>query len=388
MKLDRRLLIILLIQITEVLGFSLILPFLPFYAQEMGATPLTISLIIGSFSLLQFLSSPIMGRLSDVYGRRPLLIASQISTFLSFVVLAQARSVGMLFVSRAIDGALGSNFIIAQAYISDISSKEDRSKAFGISGAAFGIGFLIGPALGGYLSKFGFAVPAYLAAGLSLLTIILTVLFLPETVERGKIKMGKIKIVEIQVFKKYLSLENTRRGLMIFLTFNLVMMVWQGNFAMYSGKKWGFTARDVGFTLAYIGLVNVILRGVLLSKLIDKWGERALKRFGLVAIIVGLLGLGLVTSGWMVAGVMSIYALGSGMARPLLMGDISRSVSEEEQGAVLGVAGGLGSLTQIVGPVFGGWLLTNFIPESLMVVSMLIMMVGFSLLVIKKNVVE
>ncbi|MBU1085829.1 MAG: MFS transporter [Candidatus Beckwithbacteria bacterium] len=388
MKLDRRLLIILLIQITEVLGFSLILPFLPFYAQEMGATPLTISLIIGSFSLLQFLSSPIMGRLSDVYGRRPLLIASQISTFLSFVVLAQARSVGMLFVSRAIDGALGSNFIIAQAYISDISSKEDRSKAFGISGAAFGIGFLIGPALGGYLSKFGFAVPAYLAAGLSLLTIILTVLFLPETVERGKIKMGKIKIVEIQVFKKYLSLENTRRGLMIFLTFNLVMMVWQGNFAMYSGKKWGFTARDVGFTLAYIGLVNVILRGVLLSKLIDKWGERALKRFGLVAIIVGLLCLGLVTSGWMVAGVMSIYALGSGMARPLLMGDISRSVSEEEQGAVLGVAGGLGSLTQIVGPVFGGWLLTNFIPESLMVVSMLIMMVGFSLLVIKKNVVE
>ena len=194
MKLDRKLFIILLIQITEVLGFSLILPFLPFYAQSMGATPLTISMIIGLFSALQFVSAPIMGRLSDKWGRRPLLIASQISTLVSFVLLAQANTVWMLFLSRGVDGLLGSNFTIAQAYISDVSSKKDRSKAFGISGAAFGIGFLIGPALGGYLSRFGFAVPAYTAAGISLLTIILTMLFLPETVKKGEKKLDVVKI--------------------------------------------------------------------------------------------------------------------------------------------------------------------------------------------------
>lgn len=388
MKLDRKLLIILLIQITEVLGFSLILPFMPFYAQDMGASPLTIALILGLFSALQFVSAPIMGRLSDVYGRRPMLIASQVSTFVSFLILAQARSIGMLFLSRAVDGALGSNYTIAQAYISDVSSKKDRSKAFGISGAAFGIGFMIGPAIGGFLSKFGFSVPAYLAAGISLLTIILTVMFLPETVKIKKASLGKIRIIEWRVFKEYLGRQVTRRRLMILLTFVMTTMVWHGNFAIYADRKWGFTAENVGWVLAYIGLVNVLLRGVFISKIIDKWGERILKRAGLVIVIVGLLGLGLVEVKWLVAVALSLYAVGTGLTRPLLMGDISRSVKEDEQGAVLGVANGLSSLTQIVGPILGGWLLTNFIPESLMAVSILIMLVGFGLLVLGSKLNE
>jgi MFS transporter, DHA1 family, tetracycline resistance protein len=381
MKLDRKLLIILLIQITEVLGFSLILPFLPFYAQEMGASPLTISLIIGLFSGLQFVSTPIMGRLSDRWGRRPLLIASQVSTFLSFILLAQARTVGMLFLSRAVDGALGSNFSIAQAYISDVSSKKDRSKAFGISGAAFGIGFLIGPAIGGYLSRFGFAVPAYLAAGLSLLTILLTVLFLPETVKVKRGNFGKIKILDLRVFVKYFSNQVIARKLWIFLTYVMTTMVWHSNFPIYSDRKWGFTASEVGWVLAYIGLVNVLLRGVLISKMIDKWGEGRLKRVAVGTILLGILGLGLVKEGWMVGIALSVFAFGTGLMRPLLIGDISRGVSEDEQGAIMGVTNGLGSLTQIVGPILGGFLLTNFVPESLAVVSILIMLSGFGLLV-------
>jgi len=359
---------------------------MPFYAQDMGASPLTISLILGLFSALQFVSAPIMGRLSDVFGRRPLLIASQISTFVSFVILAQARSIWMLFLSRAVDGALGSNYTIAQAYISDVSSKKDRSKAFGISGAAFGIGFMIGPGIGGYLSKFGFSVPAYLAAGISLITIILTVIFLPETVKVKKKSLGKIKIIDLGIFREYLGRLATRRRLMIFLTFVMMTMVWHGNFAIYADRKWGFTAENVGWVLAYIGLVNVLLRGVFISKIIDTLGERLLKRVGLVIIIVALLGLGLVEVKWLVAITLSLYAVGTGITRPLLMGDISRSVKEDEQGAVLGVTNSLGSLTQIAGPVLGGWLLTNFIPESLMIVSMLIMLVGFGLLVFKSRV--
>lgn len=184
MKLSKELLIILVIQITEVLGFSLILPFLPFYAQDLGASPLIIALVLSSFSLFQFISAPILGRLSDIYGRRPLLIASQISTFISFLILAKSTSLTMIFLSRAVDGLLGSNFTIAQAYISDISTKKNRSKAFGISGIAFGIGFLIGPAIGGFLSKFGFSVPAFIASGISFLTILATFFFLPETVTK------------------------------------------------------------------------------------------------------------------------------------------------------------------------------------------------------------
>ncbi|MFH2118223.1 MAG: MFS transporter, partial [Candidatus Paceibacterota bacterium] len=171
---DRRLGIIFAIQVTEVLGFSLILPFLPFYALEYGATPFTVGMILTVFSLFQFISAPIMGSLSDTYGRRPLLLLSQFSTFVGFLVLGFANTLWLIFLSRAIDGLLGSNFTIAQAYISDITSTKNRSKAFGLSGAAFGFGFLIGPAIGGYLSRFGYSVPAYLAAGISLLSILLT----------------------------------------------------------------------------------------------------------------------------------------------------------------------------------------------------------------------
>ena len=187
MKLTKEYVIIFVIMVTEILGFSLILPFLPFYVEELGATPLIYGLILASFSLFQFISAPIMGRLSDHYGRKPMLIFSQLSTFISFIILGFANTIWLVFLSRIVDGMLGSNMTIAQAYISDISSKKDRSKAFGLAGVAFGIGFLIGPAIGGTLAKINYSIPSFIAAGISLLTIFTTFFFLPETVKRKKI---------------------------------------------------------------------------------------------------------------------------------------------------------------------------------------------------------
>jgi len=375
MKLSRELLIILVIQITEVLGFSLILPFLPFYAQSLGASPLVVASILSLFSLFQFVSAPILGRLSDIYGRKPLLIASQISTFISFLILGKASTLTMIFVSRAVDGLLGSNFTIAQAYISDVSKKKDRSKAFGISGMAFGIGFLIGPAIGGWLSRFGFSVPAFAAAGVSGLTILATAFFLPETISRktGKIK---IKLIDWSVFTKYLSNKKTARGLWQFLSYIMTHVVWTSNFALYADRKLGFKAQDVGFVLAYIGLISIIFRGFLLPKLIDQYGERQLKKMSVLAIMLGLLGLMGATNFWWLLPAISLFALGNGLARPLMMGSISRSVKANEQGAVIGVANSLGSLAQIAGPLIGGYLLTNFFPESVMLISMVFIGVG------------
>jgi len=375
MKLSRELLIILVIQITEVLGFSLILPFLPFYAQSLGASPLVVASILSLFSLFQFVSAPILGRLSDIYGRKPLLIASQISTFISFLILGKASTLTMIFVSRAVDGLLGSNFTIAQAYISDVSKKKDRSKAFGISGMAFGIGFLIGPAIGGFLSRFGFSVPAFAAAGVSGLTILATAFFLPETISRktGKIK---IKLIDWSVFTKYLSNKKTARGLWQFLSYIMTHVVWTSNFALYADRKLGFKAQDVGFVLAYIGLISIIFRGFLLPKLIDQYGERQLKKMSVLAIMLGLLGLMGATNFWWLLPAISLFALGNGLARPLMMGSISRSVKANEQGAVIGVANSLGSLAQIAGPLIGGYLLTNFFPESVMLISMVFIGVG------------
>jgi MFS transporter, DHA1 family, tetracycline resistance protein len=387
MKLDRKLLIILLIQITEVLGFSLILPFLPFYAQSLGASPLMVSLILSLFSLLQFISAPILGRLSDVFGRKPLLIASQVSTFISFLVLGRATTLGMIFLSRAIDGALGSNYTIAQAYISDISSKKDRSKAFGISGMAFGFGFLIGPAIGGYLSRFGFSVPAFVAAGIALVTIVLTALYLPETVKREK-ELEKIKIIDLKVFSKYLTNNKTVRPLMILLTYSLTHVIWSSNFALYFDKKIGFTATEVGWILAYVGLISIFIRGFLLGRLVDLWGEVKAKKMGMVSIFVGLIGMMIVPSVWWILPIITLFAFGSGLVRPLMMGAVSKSASESEQGAVMGVANSIGSVAQIVGPVAGGYLLTHFFPESVLLLSLGVISLGMLIIFIKGKVVE
>lgn len=375
MKLSRELLIILVIQITEVLGFSLILPFLPFYAQSLGASPLVVASILSVFSLFQFVSAPILGRLSDIYGRKPLLIASQISTFISFLILGKAGSLVMIFVSRAVDGLLGSNFTIAQAYISDVSDKKDRSKAFGISGMAFGIGFLIGPAIGGFLSRFGFSVPAFAAAGISFVTILATVFLLPETVTR-KTKTIKIKLIDWSVFTKYLSNKKTSRELWQFLTYIMTHVVWTSNFALYADRKLGFKAQDVGFVLTYVGLISIVFRGFLLPKLVDKYGEKQLKKMSILAIMLGLLGLTGATNFWWLLPAISLFAFGNGLARPLMMGSISRSVKADEQGAVIGVANSLGSLAQIAGPLIGGYLLTNFFPESVMLISMVFIGIG------------
>jgi len=380
MKLSRELIIIFIIQITEVLGFSLILPLLPFYAESFGATPFVVSLIPSVFSLFQFFSAPIMGRLSDQYGRRLLLLISQTSTFVSFIILGFSNSLFMIFMSRVVDGVLGSNFTIAQAYIADVTNKKDRSKAFGLSGMAFGIGFLIGPAIGGYLSKYGISVPAFVAAGISLLSIVATAVMLPETVKKKKTSMN-IKIVDIKTLSKYLSNEKTAKPIFELFTFNSTHVIWTSNFALFSGIKYGFTAESVGYVLAYVGLINIIMRGGLLPKLIDKLEERPLKIIASLSIVFALLLLALTKSPLLLFVAFTFFAFGGGIIRPLMTGAISRSVGRKEQGAILGVSNSLGSLAQIVGPMVGGLLLTKLIPESLMVVSAIIMAIGAFLII-------
>jgi MFS transporter, DHA1 family, tetracycline resistance protein len=384
MKLSRELLVILLIQITEVLGFSLILPLLPFYAQDLGASPLVVASAMSLFSLLQFVSAPLLGRLSDFWGRKPLLIASQISTLIGFVILARATSLWMIFLSRAVDGMLGSNMAVAQAYISDISSKKNRSKAFGVSGMAFGIGFLIGPAIGGFLSTFGFSVPAWAAAGVSLVSILLSLLFLKETVKKQEMS-SDFKIVDLDVFKRYFQDRRMRRLLIGFLTYVLTHVVWTSNLALYVDRKWGFGVSDVGWMLAYVGLVTILFRGVLISRMINKWGERRLQRWGMSAIAIGLLGfLGNGGVLWLGAS-LTLLSFGSGIIRPLIMGEVSRKATEREQGAVMGVTNALGSVAQVFGPLMGGFMLTYLIPESVIILAFLIMVPSVGLVLFRKD---
>lgn len=380
---DKRYFTIFIIQVTEVLGFSLILPFLPFYAQTFGATPLQIGLILTSFSIFQFLSAPIMGKLSDHYGRRPLLVFSQLSTFLGFIILGFADSLWMIYLSRIVDGMLGSNYTIAQAYLSDISSKKERSMAFGISGVAFGVGFLVGPAIGGLLAKIDYSIPAFIAAGMSFLTIVITLLFLPETVKQRKDLKIDMKMFHMGDFRKYFNIAMIRYKLWEFSAFILAHVVFVSTLALYAERQLGFDTGAVGLLLAYVGFISVVLRGVLLGKLIDLFGEQRLLDIGMLSMFLGLLLAGFINRGWMMFVVMTFFASGSGVARPLLMGAISKRSHPKEQGAVMGITNSLGSLAQIIGPLIGGAIINYMYPGFLGIAAAAI--VGSALLLLLKE---
>ncbi len=353
---------IFIILVTEVLGFSLILPFLPYLAESFGATPFQIGLISTVFSLFQFFSAPIMGALSDVVGRKPMLILSQTSTLVSFIILGFANSLPLIFLSRIVDGVLGSNFTIAQAYLSDLTSKKNRSKSFALSGIAFSIGFLVGPALGGFLStKTSYLVPSLLAAGISLITVLITVFFLPETVTKSNEKI-KISILNINSFKKYLANPNINRQLGQFFLYILAHTTWISTLALYTKERYNITPQQIGLFYAYIGFINIIFRGLILNQLIDKFNEKRLQVISLFSIATGLIGASLAPNPIIMALMMTFFAIGGGMFRPLIIGNISKSTSENEQGAVLGTTNSLGSIAQIFGPLIGGFSLQNFSP--------------------------
>lgn len=359
-KLDKRVYIILLIQITEVLGFSLILPFLPFFAQSLGATDFTVGFILTIFSFFQFIASPIAGYLSDIYGRRPLLLISQFSTLVSFLVLGFAKSLPLLFLSRIIDGLFGSNHTIAQAYLTDISTKKNRSKTFAFTGIAFGIGFMIGPLIGGLLSQSSYSLAAFFAASLSAISIILTFFLLPETVKKGDTpKPKKLTIIDYQAIIDAFKNKTTRLNLSQFFIYIFAQTIWTSLFSLFAQKQYSITATKTGLLLALLGFTVVITRSLIIPRLIDKFGEKVSLKIGVVAMIIPPLAAILSSNYYLLMPLLALYAFGSGASRPLLMSLITSSAQGGRKGSLLGVANSLASLAQIIAPMLGAFLLSQ-----------------------------
>ncbi len=380
MKLKKEHLVILAIQVTEILGFSLVLPFLPLFAEQLGADPLFIGVIFASFSFFQFISAPIMGSLSDRYGRKPMLILSQFSTFVSFIILGLSGNVWMVMFSRIIDGLLGSNLTIAQAYMSDISEKKDRSKAFGLTGIAFGIGFMIGPAAGGFLSQYSYSLPPFLAAGASFLTIVLTWVFLRETVDVKKSIPIKLKIIDTDVFKRYSTHPEIAPKLFATFAFILSHVVLTTTLALYASRQFGFGAVEVGYVMAFMGVMIIFHRGFLLPKLIDLCGEISLSYIGMLCLLSSFL-LIAVAGDWLIFVLaMVIFSFGNGLVRPMLSGAISRAAPDSEQGAAMGVANSYSSIAMIIGPLFGGILLQTFFAGSIGIASAVLIIIAILLM--------
>jgi multidrug resistance protein len=351
------LLLIFLTVFIDMVGFGIVIPVLPLYAEHFHASPVEIGWLTGIYSGMQILFVPILGRLSDRFGRRPILIVSLAGTAIGFLIMGWASSLPLLFVARIIDGASGGNISTAQAYIADISTPENRSRSMGILGAAFGLGFTFGPMIGGVLSRISYGAPFYFAAALAAVNVALLYFILPESLapEHRSQPTDRSRIWEV-LQHGHGRLFGTIVATYFFTISGFAIMTTL--FALFTEKHFGFDAHQTGYVFGFIGIVSVILQGGLIGRLIKLFGETALARFGLFILSVGLALLAFAPSLPMLLLMCAVIAIGNGLSTPTLNGLASQLVDRGWQGRALGLMQSAGSMGRLIGPLIAGWLLT------------------------------
>ena len=377
---DKRLYIIFLISFTEVLGFSMVLPLIPFLGLELGLTPSQIGLIISVFSICQLFASPITGKLSDHFGRKPLFILSQISTFIGFIFLGFATTVILLIVARLIDGLLGSNMTVSQAYISDITEPKHRTRVYGYSSGVFGAGLIFGPFIGGVLSTINYSVPMFFAAAITMISIALVILFLPETVpkKKEKISLSFNDVIPVNDVKHFVRTHHIRNSLLMFFIYNTAFFLFISNISLLAEAQFQATAEEVSFYMVWIGVIRVGIQTVLIARILRFFGEKRALVTGIVSMLISMVALAFSAEYLFVFIPLIFLAYGTGVSRPLLISKLTNSVTQKETGAILGVNNSLISVAQIITPIIGGLIIEYLPSQTLPLLSALI----FTLLIL------
>jgi DHA1 family tetracycline resistance protein-like MFS transporter len=345
----RPLLIIFLTIFVNLVGFGIIVPLLPFYAQTFGASPLTIGLLFAVFSLCQLLAAPALGDLSDRYGRRPVLVFSLAGTVVSFVMLAMAHSVTMLFLARIVDGLSGGNISTARAYVADITAPEDRARAYGLIGAAFGLGFIFGPALSGILARVSYTAPIWAAAGITVVATLMAWAWLPETVHRTRAGTGN----PFRYLPELLRRPLVRRVLVIDFVYWTSFAIFQTTFALFTARRFGFDAPKTGYVFAAFGVLGAVIQGGFIRPIVRRLGDKSTFMLGLACGAFGLLACAMVDSVPLFMLTLVPLAFGIGFGHPTMASLVSLVADGDEQGRVQGAAGAVESLGRTIGPVWG-----------------------------------
>ena len=343
----------------DLIGFGIIIPLLPFYAEHFGASALMVGLLSTSFSLMQFLFAPFWGRLSDRIGRRPVILIGLLGSAFSYALFALASSLPMLFVARSLAGVAGANIATAQAFIADITTPENRARGMGMVGAAFGLGFVFGPAIGGSLSRWGYAAPAWFAAALSLANFVAAVAVLPES-RPAHARLDTRQEGRLAVFRRALARPRMPLVLLVFFLVITSFSSFESMFALYSERRFGFTTVSIGYMFAWVGIVLATVQGGLVGLVVPRIGETRVVRIALLLIAAGLFAVPVSPSVPVLAGSVGLLALGLGLNSPSMLSAISQLADPRDQGSTLGLSQSLGSLARIVGPMWGGWVFDSF----------------------------
>lgn len=333
----------------DVIGFGMILPLLPSYAARLGGSPAAIGLLVASYSAMQFVLAPLWGRASDMFGRRPVLLIGLAGSVASYLVFAWADSLPLLLLSRVLDGGSGATINVAQAYLADETTPEKRTKAMGVVGAAFGLGFIVGPILGGITASIGTTLPGLVAAAITAANLVMAWLLLPESVRR---------VATPGVPEAPLAWRGLAPPVTVLFLATLAFSVMYVVFPLYGEARFGASRSTVGYWFAFVGLATAIVQGGLLGRLVARFGEAGVARLGALLMAVGFV---LVppageaaAPGALFYGALTLLGAGFGMAGPSMIGLASRRAAATVQGRTLGVTQSASSLARIVGPIVAG----------------------------------
>jgi DHA1 family tetracycline resistance protein-like MFS transporter len=354
-----------MINLVDVLGMTIIIPLLPFYAEKFGGSPLAVGMLVSVFAFCQLIGGPVLGKLSDSMGRKPLLIISQLGTLIGFIILALSQNLFWVFVSRVIDGLTAGNISLVQAHISDTTTPEDRAKSFAMLGIAFGIGFFIGPAISGFLSQYSYHYPIYVAAALSALSIVMTMKFMPD--RKGKSvesPLASKEILDVDLYVRYFKVPKLSAILCLWLLYALAFAVFTSGFALFAERQFSTTAhhfgvKEVGFVLCYVGFLSMVLPVAFTGRLTKTLGDHRTVQLGLITLTAGYGMFGFIHG---VIGIIiscTLTAFGGGILRPVLTSMITKCAPRSEQGAVLGISQSLMSFAQVIAPIASGILIDH-----------------------------
>jgi DHA1 family tetracycline resistance protein-like MFS transporter len=350
--------LLFLIVFIDLVGFGVVIPLLPFYGLHFGATPAEVTWMMACYSLAQFFASPLLGRLSDRLGRRPVLLVSLCASVASYVWLGLSDALWMLFAARLLAGAGAGNIAAAQAYISDVTTPETRAKGMGMIGAAFGLGFTVGPALGGVIAgshpdAVALARPAFVAAGLSALAFVIALTRLKESLPE-RARNAPARPSRWQVAQDVWNRPVLRHLILLLFVTVTAFAGMETTFALWANAALGWGPRAVGYNFLYVGLVLVAVQGGLIGRLSRRFGEGRLIFAGAAMIALGLLGLTVALALWRVLVVDTLLAFGMGILNPSITSLISQQADIDERGGILGVSQSASSLSRILGPAVAG----------------------------------
>jgi MFS transporter, DHA1 family, multidrug resistance protein len=341
--------ILFLVMFLVMIGFGIIIPVLPFYAEEMGASPTQLGLLMAVYSLMQLIFAPFWGKLSDRIGRKPIMMIGIAGLSLSFFIQAMSTELWMLFAARIIGGVLSSaNMPTAMAYVADITTPENRGKGMGIVGAAVGLGFVFGPAIGGIFSKSSMSLPFYLAGSSSLITLVIIFFFLKESLQKNNNHSNKESR-----WKAFSGPASVLFLLQLLISLSLSGL--EATFAYFAAKKAGLGAVQLGYIFMIMGFAGALVQGGLVGKLTKKYGEGKVIQGGIIVSAIGFALILLVDSFTTAAIFLSIFGIGNGVIRPSVSSLLTKT-TDTGHGSATGLLSSFDSLGRIVGPPLGGWL--------------------------------